>query len=76
MLTHELNNFTIQEAVNWYPKLTSACKVWYINYNLVRARELMSFVIVYHARWRGVEHQASRTSKPTTHFLHFLNVSN
>jgi peptidoglycan/xylan/chitin deacetylase (PgdA/CDA1 family) len=24
MLTHELNNFTMQEAVNWYPQLKSA----------------------------------------------------
>ena len=28
MLTHELNNFTMQEAVNWYPKLKAAFKVW------------------------------------------------
>ena len=57
MLTHELNNFTMQKAVNWYLKLKSAFKVSYINYNLVRAHELMSFVIVYRACQRGVEHQ-------------------
>jgi len=27
MLTHELNNFTMQEAVNWYPKLKAAFSV-------------------------------------------------
>jgi hypothetical protein len=27
MLTHELNNFTMQEAVNWYPQLKAAFSV-------------------------------------------------
>ena len=27
MLTHELNNFTMQEAVNWYPRLKAAFSV-------------------------------------------------
>ena len=57
MLTHELNNFTMQEAINWYPKLKSACKVWCINLYFVHPCELMSFVIVYHACRCGVEHQ-------------------
>ena len=28
MLTHELNNFTMSEAVKWYPQLKQAFKVW------------------------------------------------
>jgi hypothetical protein len=28
MLTHELNNFTMWEAVKWYPQLKQAFKVW------------------------------------------------
>ena len=28
MLTHEPNNFIMQEAVNWYPKLKAAFKVY------------------------------------------------
>jgi hypothetical protein len=27
MLTHELNNYTMQEAVNWYPQLKAAFSV-------------------------------------------------
>jgi hypothetical protein len=27
MLTHELNNFTMQEAINWYPRLKAAFQV-------------------------------------------------
>ncbi len=27
MLTHELNNFTMQEAIKWYPQLKSAFSV-------------------------------------------------
>ena len=27
MLTHELNNFTMQEAIKWYPRLKSAFSV-------------------------------------------------
>jgi hypothetical protein len=27
MLTHELNNFTMQEAINWYPRLKAAFSV-------------------------------------------------
>jgi hypothetical protein len=27
MLTHELNNFTMQEAVNWYPRFMAAFEV-------------------------------------------------
>jgi hypothetical protein len=27
MLTHELNNFTMQEAMNWYTQLKSAFEV-------------------------------------------------
>ena len=54
---HELNNFTMQEAINWYPKLKSACKVWCINLYFVHPCELMSFIIVYHACRCGVEHQ-------------------
>ena len=27
ILTHELNNFTMQEAINWYPQLKSSFSV-------------------------------------------------
>jgi len=27
MLTHELNNFTMREAINWYPRLKAAFSV-------------------------------------------------
>ena len=27
MLTHELNNYTMQEAINWYPQLKAAFSV-------------------------------------------------
>jgi hypothetical protein len=27
MLTHEVNNFTMQEAINWYPRLKAAFSV-------------------------------------------------
>ena len=30
LLTHELNNFTMQEAINWYPKLKSTFSVRYL----------------------------------------------
>ncbi|KAI9456020.1 hypothetical protein BJY52DRAFT_1277572, partial [Lactarius psammicola] len=30
LLTHELNNFTMQEAIKWYPKLKSAFSVRYL----------------------------------------------
>jgi hypothetical protein len=33
MLTHELNNFTMQEAITWYPKLQSAFKVRDVSYD-------------------------------------------
>ena len=28
MLTHKLNDFTMSEAVKWYPQLKQAFKVW------------------------------------------------
>jgi hypothetical protein len=31
MLTHELSNFTMQEAMNWYPQLKAAFSVWCIS---------------------------------------------
>ena len=75
MRMHELNNFTIQEAVNWYPKLKFAFKVWYINYSLVRALELMLFVIVYRACRRGVEHQlAIPRNQLLTPFIFSMSV--
>jgi len=33
ILTHEVNNFTMQEAINWYPKLKSAFSVRGVSYN-------------------------------------------
>jgi len=30
LLAHELNEFTMQEAIDWYPKLRSAFSVWNI----------------------------------------------
>ena len=33
ILTHELNNFTMQEAINWYPKLKSTFLVRGISYD-------------------------------------------
>jgi hypothetical protein len=33
MLTHELNNFTMQEAITWFPKLKSAFQVRAISYD-------------------------------------------
>ena len=75
MLTHELNNFTMQEAVNWYPKLKAAFKVWCINLYPVHVRELMSFVIVYRACRRGVEHQpAIRRNQLLTSFIFSMSV--
>ena len=76
MLTHELNNF-MQEGVNWYPKLKAAFKVGCINLYFVHARELMSFVIVHHARWRGVEHQpAVPRNQLLTSFIFSMSVIN
>jgi hypothetical protein len=75
MLTHELNNFTMQEAVNWYSKLKAAFKVWCINLYPVHVRELMSFVIVYRACQRGVEHQpAIRRNQLLTSFIFSMSV--
>ena len=75
MLTHELNNFTMQEAVNWYPKLKAAFKVWCINLYFVHACQLMSFIIVYRACRRGVEHQpAVPRNQLLTSFIFSMSV--
>ena len=77
MLTHELNNFTMREAINWYPKLKSAFKVWCINLYFVHPCELMSFVIVYRACRRGVEHQpAVPRNQLLTSFIFSVSVIN
>ena len=35
ILTHEITNFTMQEAINWYPKLKSAFSVRDMSYGYV-----------------------------------------
>ena len=66
----------MQEAVNWYPKLKAAFKVWCINLYPVHVRELMSFVIVYRACQRGVEHQpAIRRNQLLTPFIFSMSVT-
>jgi hypothetical protein len=41
MLTHELNNYTMQTAMDNYPKLVAAFKVCFFNF-LIRASSVLT----------------------------------
>jgi hypothetical protein len=43
MLTHELNNYTMQEAINWYPQLKAAFKVQFIPLSIPSPKMLNFF---------------------------------
>jgi hypothetical protein len=47
ILTHELNNFTMQEAINWYPQLKSSFSVRGISQTLVPTQRLTSFFFLF-----------------------------
>ena len=61
MLTHELNNYTMQEAINFYPQLQSAFKVRHIaSHHITDSDFLSSFplALAYGSCWGRAQQDA------------------
>ena len=53
MLTHELNNFTMSEAIKWYPQLRASFPVRYLLPRLIigMSEAILIFILVHSPHW-------------------------
>ena len=58
MLTHELNNYTMSEAIKWYPSLRAAFNVNFSNLFLFKNTDLLVRT-VRRPSWSGVEQDSA-----------------